>query len=91
MGFSVLRPFLSFAVAGHGYRYEQDADKQARLAALRQSWGERVGRLAEERPLCFQNWDDWDDSGALKPGRDPDLGLRFLDPEMEADPELRHR
>ena len=83
MGFSVLRPFLSFAVAGHGYRYEEDADKQARLEVHRQSWGQRVARLLREQPICFQNWDDWDESGALKPGRDPDLGMRFLDHRSE--------
>lgn len=63
MGFSVLKPFLAFGVAGHGYEY-QDGDGQAvHLKGYIHAWLERLAHLQNEPRLRFPSWNDWDDMG----------------------------
>ncbi|WP_274426695.1 NAD(P)H-dependent oxidoreductase [Chelativorans sp. YIM 93263] len=77
VGFSVLEPFLSFSVAGHGYSYEDDREKIERLEGYQDAWIARLSGIQDETPLAFPGWADWDDAGRLKPERTPETALRF--------------
>lgn len=63
MGFSVLPPFISYGVQGHGYSYEPEAVLKARLKANLTEWGAHLSKLQNAEPLSFQGWDDWDADG----------------------------
>ncbi|WPZ13841.1 NAD(P)H-dependent oxidoreductase [Nitratireductor rhodophyticola] len=77
MGFSVLPPFLTFGVAGHGYRYDDDQEKALRLNASRAAWEARLETLPQEAALPFPGWNDWDEAGLPRPGAPVDGALRF--------------
>lgn len=77
MGFAVLPPFLSFGVAGHGYRYDSDEEKTRRLDARRRSWEARLATIADETPLPFSGWNDWDEAGLPLRADGADEALRF--------------
>ncbi|WP_299407218.1 NAD(P)H-dependent oxidoreductase [uncultured Roseobacter sp.] len=63
MGFSVLPPFISFGVQGHGYRYEDDASLHKRLERNLSDWRSYLGALDAAEPIPFPSWGDWDDDG----------------------------
>jgi NAD(P)H dehydrogenase (quinone) len=64
MGFAVLPPFVSTGIQGHGFAY-RDADSLDRhLEATLTDWARRVRRLADDAPLTFPGWADWDENGA---------------------------
>lgn len=77
MGFSVLQPSLAFGVSGHGYHYDGEVEKHARLDRYLQDWIARLTGLLTEAPLVFPGWDDWGDEGQMRCGVDPRKGLRF--------------
>ena len=64
MGFTVLPPFISYGVQGHGYSYEGQSSLEARLKDNLNDWSTRLSNLATNAPLHFPGWDDWDDGGA---------------------------
>ncbi len=71
MGFSVLPPFISYGVQGHGYTYEDQGSLGRRLGALLDEWARYLERLETVAPLVFPGWADWDDDGrALMPGKE---------------------
>ncbi|MEM7636462.1 MAG: NAD(P)H-dependent oxidoreductase [Pseudomonadota bacterium] len=63
MGFSVLPPFVSYGVQGHGYSYEDQDSLHSRLAQNLTDWRLRLSTLDEAEPIRFQGWNDWDDDG----------------------------
>lgn len=63
MGFSVLPPFVSYGVQGHGYSYEDEDILQARLGQNLSDWNSHLMTLADVEPIRFPGWEDWDDSG----------------------------
>jgi len=63
MGFSLLPPMLSFGVQGHGFSYQTEDDLARHLQEKLDAWGARAPRLAEEKPLRFPGWSDWDEEG----------------------------
>ncbi|MBY5990090.1 NAD(P)H-dependent oxidoreductase [Roseovarius atlanticus] len=64
MGFTVLPPFISYGVQGHGYSYEDKDSLEGRLKANLDTWAGRLSNLDSDTPLHFPGWDDWDDGGA---------------------------
>ncbi|MFC4352584.1 NAD(P)H-dependent oxidoreductase [Fodinicurvata halophila] len=68
MGFTVLPAFRAHGIQGSGYAYRDATGFQAHLQFLQAAWSERLRHLDEDRPLRFADWEDWDESGRLKPG-----------------------
>jgi NAD(P)H dehydrogenase (quinone) len=68
MGFSVLPPFISYGVQGHGYSYEDRDSLHARLKDNLDVWATRLSDLEHDTPLRFPGWDDWDKGGAAASG-----------------------
>ncbi|WP_051609110.1 NAD(P)H-dependent oxidoreductase [Fodinicurvata fenggangensis] len=68
MGFTVLPAFRAHGIHGNGYAYQDAAGFRAHLEDTRQAWAARLRRLETAQPLRFADWDDWDESGRLKPG-----------------------
>ncbi len=67
MGYSVLPPFVAYGIKG-GIRYSAPDSIPARLQGCKGALGERLGGLEQSEPLRFNGWEDWDESGCLKPG-----------------------
>jgi len=63
MGFAVLSPHCVHGVQGHGYSYEDDSAAQRRLQDARVAWARRMATVAQETPLSYPGWRDWDDTG----------------------------
>ncbi|MEJ6396133.1 NAD(P)H-dependent oxidoreductase [Gymnodinialimonas sp. 2305UL16-5] len=63
MGFTILPPYLSYGVQGHGYRYEEEHIVQDRLRKNLTAWAEHLSNLDQAEPLAFPSWADWDESG----------------------------
>lgn len=68
MGLTVLPAFRAHGIQGNGYAYQDAAGFQAHLQDLQAAWADRLRHLDEDQPLRFADWDDWDESGRLKPG-----------------------
>lgn len=68
MGFEVLAPFRAHGIQGGGYAYRAQAEYLAELEAHKQGWAKRLEHLHEETPIAFAGWEDWDETGRLKPG-----------------------
>lgn len=68
MGYSVLPPYLALGIQGHGYAYAGETAFRDQLEALKDGWAARLEGLASDEPIRFPGWDDWDESGVLKPG-----------------------
>lgn len=64
MGFSVLPPFVSYGVQGHGYSYEDQSIVEERLRGNLGAWASHLAALDEAEPLRFPDWSDWDETGA---------------------------
>jgi NAD(P)H dehydrogenase (quinone) len=71
LGFSVLPPFVTHGVQGHGYRYRDDGDDATARQKALDDLGIRVGTIADSltgpdqlEPLQFPGWADWDAQGA---------------------------
>jgi NAD(P)H dehydrogenase (quinone) len=63
MGFTVLAPFWTFGVQGHGYVYEQDDSLSARLMTQLDRWQHRLEAIDDAPALVFPGWGDWDEQG----------------------------
>lgn len=66
MGFDVLPPHGSFGVAGHGYSYVDENAFKEQFATLESNWLNRLSDLANDEPLAYPGWDDWDALGQPK-------------------------
>ncbi|MBO6900102.1 MAG: NAD(P)H-dependent oxidoreductase [Rhizobiaceae bacterium] len=66
MGFCVLPPHASFGVAGHGFSYVDDETFVRQFESLENRWLSRLAGVADDQPLCFPGWDEWDDLGRPK-------------------------
>lgn len=64
MGFSVLPPFISFGVQGHGYSYEDQSSLEERLRTNLEAWASRLSELETAEPLRFPGWSDWNEDGS---------------------------
>lgn len=64
VGFSVLPPFVSYGVQGHGYRYEDEEVLDARLRDNLETWSARLSELEALTPIQFPSWKDWDSAGS---------------------------
>ena len=64
MGFSVLPPFISYGVQGHGYSYEGEDSLKARLERNLEAWGDHLSNVDTFEPLPFPGWSDWDADGS---------------------------
>jgi NAD(P)H dehydrogenase (quinone) len=67
MGFTVLPPFVAYAIES-GLAYSDPAEVPARLDGCKNALRARLSALDATEPLRFNGWDDWDESGRLKPG-----------------------
>ncbi|MDW5377688.1 NAD(P)H-dependent oxidoreductase [Halomonas sp. HP20-15] len=65
VGFEVLAPQLTYGVQGGGLSYQVDAVFRRQLEADKQRWSGRLEGLANEAPIPFTGWQDWDDDGVL--------------------------
>ena len=63
MGFSVLPPFISYGVQGHGYSYEDENSLQDRLERHLSNWSSFLLKLDGVEPLSFASWTDWNEDG----------------------------
>ena len=66
MGFTVLPPFLAHGVQGHGYAYQDDDRFAEHLETTKTGWARRLEKLAQDDPLRFPGWGDWDAAGRAK-------------------------
>lgn len=64
MGFSVLPPFISYGVQGHGYSYEDESSLQDRLRRNLDDWSSCLSKLDDVEPLSFPGWTDWNEDGS---------------------------
>lgn len=64
MGFSVLPPFISYGVQGHGYSYEPDNSLQHRLKNNLGDWRSLLLKLDKCEALSFPGWADWNEDGS---------------------------
>ncbi|ASM74360.1 glutathione-regulated potassium-efflux system ancillary protein KefF (plasmid) [Pseudosulfitobacter pseudonitzschiae] len=64
MGFSVLRPFVSYGVQGHGYSYEGEGRLRDRLSRNLDDWSSCLLSLDEVEPLSVPSWADWNEDGS---------------------------
>ncbi|WP_235604681.1 NAD(P)H-dependent oxidoreductase [Sulfitobacter sp. EhC04] len=64
LGFSVLPPFISYGVQGHGYSYEDENVLHDRLKRNLDDWSMRLSGLDEAKPLDFPGWADWHEDGS---------------------------
>lgn len=67
VGFSVLPPFRSFAVETLRPGVDPEA-LRSRLEGHKAGLAAHLGRIDALEPLRFNGWDDWDETGRLKPG-----------------------
>ncbi|WP_288942458.1 NAD(P)H-dependent oxidoreductase [uncultured Roseovarius sp.] len=63
MGFSILPPFISYGVQGHGYSYEDEGRMEDRLRRNLAEWRSYLLNLNTADPLRFPGWSDWDENG----------------------------
>lgn len=66
MGFSVLPPFVSYGVQGHGYSYEDQGTVEDRLRSNLEDWQAYLSQLDQAEPLSFPTWSDWDTDGSAR-------------------------
>lgn len=64
MGFSVLPPFISYGVQGHGYSYEDQSSLEKRLSDNLAVWASHLSELEDVEPLWFPDWSDWNEDGS---------------------------
>ncbi|ETX27024.1 NAD(P)H-dependent oxidoreductase [Roseivivax isoporae] len=67
MGFSVLPPFVSYGVQGHGYSYEGRNSLEERLRGNLAAWASHLAGLHGIEPLRFPGWADWNEEGSALP------------------------
>ena len=67
MGYAVLPHFTACGVEG-GIRYSDASEIPARLEGYKDGLRRRLLTLDKTEPMKFNGWDDWDESGRLKPG-----------------------
>jgi len=63
MGFSVLPPFVSYGVQGHGFSYEEESVVAERLKGNLADWHQLLTTVDQAEPLWFPGWADWDADG----------------------------
>ncbi|WP_048306791.1 NAD(P)H-dependent oxidoreductase [Halomonas sp. PR-M31] len=68
MGYDVLPPFLAHGIQGGGPVYQARDTFKAQLETYKAGWARRLETLAENTPIPFTGWNDWDERGVLKPG-----------------------
>lgn len=64
VGFSVLPPFISYGVQGHGYSYEEQSSLEARLRENLAVWASQLSKLEDVDPIRFPDWPDWNEDGS---------------------------
>lgn len=64
MGFSVLPPFISYGVQGHGYSYEDQNRLEERLRENLAAWASHLSKVSGLDPLQFPDWSDWNEDGS---------------------------
>lgn len=67
VGYTVLPPFVSFGVEA-GIAYSTPTTLMERLEQHRRALAARLDTLASVAPMRFNGWDDWDETGRLRPG-----------------------
>ncbi len=65
LGVQVLPPQITYGVQGGGLSYQADTAFRERLEAEKAAWAQRLTGLADESPIPFAGWDDWDEQGML--------------------------
>lgn len=87
VGMTVLPPFTAFEVGDlrsrrgvAGEATEGDPEVVHRLERYQQEYRERLACIESIEPLRFNGWDDWDETGRLKPG------VAGYSPFMRAEP-----
>lgn len=63
MGFSVVPPFLSFGIQGHGFSYQDEGGFGAHLEAQKAAWSRRLQCIEHDEPIPFPGWADWGEDG----------------------------
>jgi NAD(P)H dehydrogenase (quinone) len=67
VGYSVLRPFVSYGVEA-GLRYSDPAAIEERLRAIVADFHAALPRAAERETIPFNRMEEWGDDGRIKPG-----------------------
>lgn len=67
VGYSVLPPFVPFGVEA-GVSYSDPEVVAERLERHRRALCARIDAHESTRPMRFSGWDDWDETGRLRPG-----------------------
>ncbi|WP_020406195.1 NAD(P)H-dependent oxidoreductase [Hahella ganghwensis] len=65
VGFDVLAPQITYGVQGGGLKYVTDENFRKHLENSKDDYANRLAHLAEESPIPFTGWDDWDENGEL--------------------------
>ena len=63
LGFDVFAPHVTYGIQGHGFAYADDAAFQKMLGLALTDFTTRLSGLANEKPMPFPGWDDWDELG----------------------------
>jgi NAD(P)H dehydrogenase (quinone) len=63
LGYSILPPFISYGVQGHGYVDQDKASLAAHLEQTLADWAIHLTRTDDLTPLDFPGWNDWDAEG----------------------------
>lgn len=66
LGVQVLAPQITYGVQGGGLSYQAEGEFRRRLEEEKAAWAARLAGLADETPIPFAGWDDWDERGALR-------------------------
>jgi len=66
MGYTVLPPFAAFGIAA-AIRYDDGSADAERLQSYKSDLQSHLLSLENQPPLKFNGWNDWDETGRLKP------------------------
>lgn len=67
VGFTVLPPYCSFGVES-GIIYSDPETHRARLEGYREGFRDHLAAVDSLKAIKFNVWEDWDETGRLKPG-----------------------
>lgn len=63
MGFTVLPPFLATEIQNKGFTYKTEEQFKADIHQTLNDWRNHVNQLADQEPMKFHGWKDWNSGG----------------------------
>ncbi|WP_409525574.1 NAD(P)H-dependent oxidoreductase [Nitrincola sp. MINF-07-Sa-05] len=67
IGYDVLAPQVNYGIQGGGIRYQDENAFRNYLESSKDHWASRIPGLGLEPTIPFTGWNDWDETGVLKP------------------------